>query len=416
VPVVQVGEAPGAAVRRFGLTKEEMIRIVDRWEAAGEARNRRLRDSFRYVPVQSYGQPVGANAVILGENLETLTELHRHAKGSIRCVYLDPPYNNQENYRHYNDVLNHEDWLEMVVQRLEVVRPLLTSDGSVWISIDDREAHYLKVAADRVFGRENFLATVVWQQRTTRENRRAFSVSHEYLLVYAADPGVFRIRRNRLAVGPGILERYQNPDSDPRGPWQSVSANAQDGHATPSQYYPLIAPNGTIHNPPKGRAWVYTRARMEQEIRAGNVWFGATGNGVPRLKRFLANAKLGLTPETLWRAEEVGTSDEAKKHLLKMFPHHLLFDTPKPERLLARILQIATDEGDTVLDPFLGSGTTAAVAHKMRRSYIGIERNPDALNLSLRRLRSVVDGDESGCSIQVGWEGGGGFEAFRAMP
>jgi adenine-specific DNA-methyltransferase len=210
------------------------------------------------------------------------------------------------------------------------------------------------------------------------------------------------------------MARYRNPDEDPRGPWQSVSANVQDGHATSSQYYALVAPNGTTHNPPKGRCWIYNREKMEAEIRAGNVWFGKSGNGIPRLKRFLSAARLGLTPQTLWRAEEVGTTDEAKKQLLKMFPTSPLFDTPKPEGLISRIIQIATNEGDIVLDPFLGSGTTVAVAHKLRRSYIGIEQNPGAMSLSLRRLRLVIDGEMSGRSAQVGWVGGGGFESYRA--
>ncbi len=373
-----------------------------------------FRASFRRLPDQSYGHSENGNVLIHGENLKVLRQLQQYFGGAIRCVYLDPPYNNQEKYRHYHDDRSHEDWLGMIIERLEAIKPLLSPDGSMWISIDDREVHYLKVAADRVFGRDNFISTVIWEQRTTRENRRAFSHSHEYLLVYATQPRIFRASRNLLSVGPALMARYRNPDGDPRGPWQSVSATAQEGHATPSQYYELVAPNGTIHHPPKGRCWIYNREKMEREIRAGNIWLGKSGNGIPRLKQFLSTARLGLTPQTLWRAEEVGTTDEAKKQLLNMFPAAPLFDTPKPEGLISRVIQIATDEGDLVLDPFLGSGTTAAVAHKLRRSYIGIEQNTGAMSLSLKRLRLVVDGEMNGCSEQVGWAGGGGFASYRA--
>lgn len=372
-----------------------------------------LGNTFRVVRGRCYGHPNGGNALVLGENLHVLQHLASRVKGRVRCVYLDPPYNNQEDWKHFSDSRSHDEWLRLITDRLEATRPLLSEDGSIWVSIDDREAHYLKIAMDEVFGRESFLATIVWQQRTTRENRRAFSVSHEYLLVYATNPRLFTLRRNRLSVGSAFLSRYRNPDGDARGPWQSVSVNAQDGHATSSQFYPLVAPNGRVHYPPKGRAWVYTRERMDEEIRSGNIWFGTQGDGVPRRKRFLADTNPGLTPETLWKAEDVGTSDEAKKQLLELFPSTPLFDTPKPERLIARIIEIATNKGDIVLDPYLGSGTTAAVAQKMGRTYIGVEQNPTAMALSLRRLRLVVDGDQTGCSAQAGWTGGGGFEAYR---
>ena len=324
--------------------------------------------------------------LILGDNLPALHRLGRVAPRSVRCAYLDPPYNNRESYRHFSDDRSHDEWLKLIVERLTAIKPLLTDDGSVWISIDDREAHYLKVAADGVFGRDNFLTTIVWQQRTTRENRRAFSVNHEYILVYAADPKAFREGRNRLAPSAELLSRYRNPDNDPRGPWQSVSVNAQDGHATSAQYYELAAPNGRSYSLPKGRAWIFTRQRMEEEIRAGNIWFGKSGQGVPRRKRLLSMSKPGLTPETIWTASEVGTTDEAKKQLLAKFPRELLFDTPKPERLIARVIEIATRPGDLVLDPYLGSGTTAVVASRLGRRFVGIESNSAAMRLSRSRL------------------------------
>ena len=245
-----------------------------------------------------------------------------------------------------------------------------------------------------MFGRHNFVTTIVWQQRTTRENRRAFSVNHEYLLVYAKNSDIFRRHRNLLPPTSELYSRYKNPDSDPNGPWQSVSANVQDGHATSSQYYPIVGPNGKVHYPPKGRVWVYNKNKMESEMRSGHIWFGKNGNGVPRIKRYLSEVKLGRTPDTVWLASDVGTTDMAKKQLIKTFPNDPLFDTPKPENLISRILEIATNPGDMVLDPFLGSGTTVAVAHKMCRSYIGIEINPDLIRLSQERLQSVIDGNK----------------------
>jgi adenine-specific DNA-methyltransferase len=367
---------------------------------------------FRFRPDLSVGERA-ESMVLRSENSAALAALSDPMRDKIRCVYLDPPYNNQEVYRHYRDDHSHEEWLETLLARLSALRPLLAPNGSVWISIDDRGMHYLKVGADKIFGRDNFISTVVWQQRTTRENRKVFSNNHEYLLVYAADAGRFKKSRNLLPATEALLSRYKNPDKDSRGPWQSVSANVQDGHATASQFYEFVAPSGKRHRPPEGRCWVYTWERMQAEIKAGNIWFGKTGNGVPRIKRFLQDSKAGLTPETLWRADEVGTNDDAKKHLLQMFPDQPVFDTPKPESLLARILHIATDPGDWVLDPYLGSGTTAAVAHKMGRRYIGIEQGEHAVTYCARRLQKVVGGEAGGVSSQLGWTGGGGFGFYE---
>jgi adenine-specific DNA-methyltransferase len=281
------------------------------------------------------------------------------------------------------------------------------------VSIDDRQVHYLKVALDEVFGRENFVTTIVWEQRTTRENRKVFSNNHEYLLVYATDLREFKDKRGLLDWDAVVLSRFKNPDNDSRGPWQSVSANVQDGHATKSQFYTVVAPNGQKHNPPKGRCWVYNEARMKQEIAKRNVWFGKDGDCVPRLKRFLRDARRGFTPHTLWSADEVGTNDQAKKHLLELFPTQPLFDTPKPEALIKRILCIASDPGDLVLDAYLGSGTTAAVAHKTGRQYIGIERGHHAATLCVDRIRKVIAGEAGGVSDIMGWTGGGAFHFYK---
>ena len=269
------------------------------------------------------------------------------------------------------------------------------------------------MAADAVFGKRNFATTVVWEHRTTRENRRAFSNNHEYLLVYAKCLRTFAANRNRLEPSAAVLRRYANPDNDPRGPWQSVSANVQAGHAVASQFYEITAPNGRVHSPPKGRCWVYTKHKMYQAIADNEVWFGHNGDGVPRLKRFLTDGRCGLTPPTLWPASEVGTTLRAKKHLLSLLRKEEVFDTPKPEELIQRIFEIATDPGDLILDPYLGSGTSAAVALKTGRRFIGVEVGSHAVSHCVQRLRKVVEGEGGGISDSVGWKGGGGGRFYR---
>jgi len=356
-----------------------------------------------YVPKLSFGTSGTGNAILQGDNLEALKVLAGIAPGKIRCIYIDPPYNNQE-----------QSWLNSVTARLEYFNELLAEDGSLWISIDDREVHYLKVAADKILNRRNFVSTIVWQHRTTRENRRAFSNNHEYLLVYAKNPTAFKKKRSRLEFSVEARSRYKNPDNDRRGPWQSVSANVQAGHGTPAQFYEIVSPNGRRHAPPNGRCWMFNSPRMREYIQKDNVWFGRSGDGVPRLKMFLRDAETsGLNPETLWLASEVGTTKSAKKHLLQMFPKQPVFDTPKPEHLIHRVLHIATNPGDWVLDAYLGSGTTAAVAHKMGRRYIGIEKGDHAVTFCARRLRLVIRGEAGGISNLVQWTGGGGFDFFR---
>jgi adenine-specific DNA-methyltransferase len=298
--------------------------------------------------------------------------------------------------------------------RLELLRELLAEDGSVWVTIDDNEVHYLKVIMDEIFGRKNFIANMIWEKRSSRENRRVFSFNHDHLLSYGNDKPQFERVRNALGLSAEILARYKNPDNDPRGAWQSVSANAQAGHATPSQFYKLKLPSGREIDPPKGRCWLYTNERMLEEIAAGNIWFGADGDNAPRIKKFLENGEgKGLTPETIWRAEEVGTNDDAKKGLLQLLRDVSVFDNPKPEGLLERVLHIATNPGDLVLDSFLGSGTTAAVAHKMGRRYIGIEMGDHAVTHCAPRLQKVIEGEQGGISEAVGWKGGGGFRFYK---
>jgi adenine-specific DNA-methyltransferase len=359
-----------------------------------------------------------SNCLIFGDNLLALKALEREFAGKIKCIFIDPPYNTGSAFEHYEDGLEHSVWLSLMRDRLELLRNLLSADGSLWITIDDNEAHYLKVLCDELFGRAHFIANLIWEKRTSRENRRVFSFNHDHLLVYAKEKLIFERVRNALDLSEEVLARYKNPDNDPRGPWQSVSANAQAGHGTASQFYKLRLPSGREIDPPKGRCWLYTKERMKEEIAAGNIWFGADGNNAPRIKKFLReNEDKGLTPETIWRANEVGTNDEAKKGLLQLLPDVVVFDNPKPEGLLERVIHIATNRGEIVLDSFAGSGTTGAVAHKMGRRWIMVELGEHCHTHIIPRLKKVIDGDDhGGITEKVEWKGGGGFRYCRLAP
>jgi adenine-specific DNA-methyltransferase len=355
------------------------------------------------------------NLIINGDTNVVLNLLSKNIENTVKCIYIDPPYNTGESFVHYDDNSTHEVWLEQMKVYLTQLKPLLSNDGSIWISINDKEMHYLKVLADSIFGRHNFINTIIWQQRNTRENRKIFSNNHEYILVYAADKGVFKKSRNLLPLTTDLKERYKNYDNDPRGRWQSISANVQGGHAVGSQFYEIVSPSGKKHLPPSGRCWIYNEEKMNNEIKAGNIWFGKNSNGVPRIKKFLDNTKAGLTPETLWLSGDVCTTNSAKKHLLTLFPDDFPFDTPKPEQLIRKIFDIATNKGDLVFDGFLGSGTTAAVAHKMDRKYICIEKEEAISMFALKRMKKVVEGEKYGISTDVNWKGVGTYNFFKIV-
>lgn len=303
-----------------------------------------------------------------------------------------------------------------MVPRLRILRNLMSDNGSIWISTDDSEYAYLRVLCDEVFGRSNFVCTIIWEKRKSRENRRAFSFKHDYITVYARDKGLFEGKRNPVPVTQEVLNRYRNPDNDLRGAWQSVAITAQAGHGTASQFYQIVTPSGRRIDPPAGNCWRFTKQRLDELIADNRIYFGASGDNVPRQKKFLSeNSDAGLTPETIWYANDVGTNDSAKRHSNDMFEGNG-FDNPKPEELIQRVLEIASNENDLVLDSFLGSGTTAAVAHKMGRRYIGIELGEHCYTHCLPRLKAVVDGEQGGISKAQNWQGGGGFKFFELAP
>lgn len=357
--------------------------------------------------------PTTENMLIHGDNLLALKALERNYAGKVKCIYIDPPYNTGSAFEHYDDNLEHSTWLTLMKPRLELLRKLLADDGSIWISIDDDEGHYLKVLCDEVFGRNNFVNTCIWHKKHTRANdAKWFSDNHDFILVYA---------KNKLNWRPNLLPRteestkgYANPDNDPRGVWASGPCHAK----TPNEkdIYPITTPSGRVVMPPSGTSWRFSEKKMSALIADNRIWFGDKGSNIPRYKRFLTDVKDGFVPTTLWFRDEVGDNQEAKKEV-KQIDSISVFGTPKPERLIERVLTLGSNKGDLVLDSFLGSGTTASVAHKMGRKYIGIEMGDHAYTHCKVRLDKVIDGsDQDGISKAVNWQGGGAYKFYELAP
>lgn len=375
--------------------------------AAGKAAYRILEED----PQHGYGD-ASPNMLIQGDNLEALKALLPYYAGRVKCIYIDPPYNIGAAFKHYDDNLQHSQWLSLIYPRLEILREFIRDDGSIWVSIDDSEGQYLKVMMDEIFGRKNFVASIVWQKRYSRENREAIGDVHEYLLVYSPKPDLFKKHRNAVPITGKQAKVYKNPNNDPKGRWRPIPMTAQEGHATPEQYYEVVTPTGKKLRPPKGRCWGLAEKTYLSLLSEGRIYFGKDGNSQPNTIRYLYEVP-GMAPWTWWPHEEVGHTDEAKKEIHALFGKEDAFDTPKPERLIYRILQIASNPGDLVMDSFLGSGTTAAVAHKLGRRYIGIEMSDQAVSLVATRVKKVVDGEQGGISSDVNWKGGGGFRFYK---
>ena len=355
------------------------------------------------------------NILIHGDNLLALKALEKQYAGQVKCIYIDPPYNTGSAFEHYDDNLEHSEWLNLMRPRLEILYSLLSNDGSIWISIDDDEQAYLKVLCDEMFGRDKFIAQIVWQKRYSRENREAIGDVHEYIMVYAKNPFEFKKTRNLVPMSQKQAKVYKNPNNDPKGRWRSVPMTAQAGHATPEQFYEIVAPGGKIFTPPAGRCWALSKTTYESLRKQNRIYFGKNNNSQPNTIRYLSEVP-GVAPWTWWPSDEVGHTDAAKKEILALFGKNI-FDTPKPEALLRRIIHIATNPNDLVLDSFLGSGTTAAVAHKMGRRWIGVEMGNQAYTHCKVRLDKVIDGtDQGGITKAVDWQGGGGYHFFELAP
>lgn len=357
-----------------------------------------------------------SNVIAIGDGLDALEALATQSsvlQEGIRLVYIDPPFNTQVNFRQYNDTMQRSMWLSMMRDRLAALRPFLADDASVWVHLDDAEVHRARAIMDEVFGEKAFVASVIWQKKTTRDSRAAFSSNHDTILVYApSGPRKWKTSRNLLIKEDA---RLRNRDDDPRGPWTDAPFTAPGFRR--GQQYEIVTPTGLALRPPRGRSWYATEQTYLDLLADDRIWFPKDGNGSPRLKLF-AHQLRGLVPFTVWGAADTGTNDDAKRHLMALFPKIEVFDTPKPESLLERIIHIATNPSELVVDLFGGSGTTAAVAQKMRRRWVIVERNPKTiLDFLLPRLRLVADGnDPGGITDTLSWRGGGRFEVVLVPP
>lgn len=349
------------------------------------------------------------NKLIFGDNLLALKALEQEYAGKVKCVFIDPPYNTGSAFTHYDDGVEHSLWLSLMRDRLEIIKRLLADDGSLWITIDDNEAHYLKVLCDEIFGRSNFLASAIWNHSVQSKGYSGkFSVHHNYVFVYQKS-SAFVLKDLPRQEEHNV--NYSNPDNDPRGPWRS--GDVRNSLVRPNLMYNITTPNGNvISHPPKG--WRFSRDTFERELAEGKIVFSKDETRIIR-KIYLADQE-GRVPETIWFAKDVGTTRQASAEI-REFVNGEFFDTPKPERLISQILLLATSAGDLVLDSFAGSGTTGAVAHKMGRRWIMVELGEHCHTHVIPRLKKVIDGeDEGGITEAVNWKGGGGFRYYKVAP
>lgn len=376
------------------------------WHGKRRARQLALTPStgtLRPCPEDSVDWNTTQNLMIEGDNLEVLKLLQKSYAGKVKLIYIDPPYNTgndfvypdnfHDNIRNYRELTGqveggvqitsnkessgrfHTDWLNMMYPRLKLAKNLLREDGVIFISIDDGEVSNLRKVCDEVFGEENFVNSVIWEKRYSPQNAvQWFSESHDFILVYATNKEVWK--PNLLDRSDEMNARYRNLDNDPRGDWKPADSTAQAGHGTASQFYEFTAPSGQKFQPPNGRCWVYTKSRMDEMVADNRVWFGSSGNSAPSIKRFLTEVKPGVACQTIWKYEDVGHNQEGKKEIKELFPEEVPFDTPKPTRLIERILQIATTgtADELVLDFFGGSGTTAHAVYSTNASGSGDRR------------------------------------------
>jgi len=386
------------------------------WHNRDADLTRAARTPYRLLePVASlaYGEPDAPNMLIEGDNLDALKALLPYYAGQVKCIFIDPPYNTRSAFEHYDDNLEHSQWLSMMYPRLELLRELLSEDGSIWVTLDDNEAHYFKVICDGIFGRRNFLLDIAWHRKLSPANdAKYFSNDNDHLFVYAKSFDKLSI--SRLERSERNNSVFKNPDGDPRGSWNSVTLTGnKTKEERPNLFFKITGPRGQEVWPPDGLTWRASPGTYARMAADGLIYWGKDGSSrSPRIKRFAIEAK-PVIPRSLWHYDDVGHTQEAMLESKTLFGQEGFFGTPKPERLLRRILEIATAPGDIVLDSFLGSGTTAAVAHKMGRRWIGIEMGEHAHTHCQPRLAKVVDGEQGGISEAVGWKGGGGFRFYK---
>ncbi|KCB46711.1 DNA methylase family protein [Bordetella hinzii 1277] len=363
------------------------------------------------------------NRLIFGDNLLALKALEQEFSGKVKCVFIDPPYNTGSAFTHYDDGLEHSIWLGLMRDRLEIIRRLLADDGSLWITIDDNEAHYLKVLCDEIFGRPNFVASVIWEKSDSpKMDSRHFSSRHDYVLVYAKSIDALKLARLPDDTD-DATKHYNKTDPDGRRyytkPLRAMGSGDDTREARPTLYFSITAPDGTAVYPKRqdgvdGR-WRWSQERVQRD--ADKLEWVKSKNGWNPYYKIYAEEGKQRPPETIWTHKEVGSNRTSKAEVKALINQLSQFDTPKPEALLKRVLDLATNRGDLVLDSFAGSGTTGAVAHKMSRRWIMVELGEHCHTHIIPRLKKVIDGeDKGGITESVGWKGGGGFRYYRLAP
>ncbi|HLG40580.1 MAG TPA: site-specific DNA-methyltransferase [Chitinophagaceae bacterium] len=351
------------------------------------------------------------NFIIKGDNLLVLHSIKDIFSNKAKLIYIDPPYNTGNSKFNYTDDLGHSAWLSFMRSRLEVAKYFLSENGTIWINIDDKESHYLKVLCDEIFGRGNFVINFIWQKKYSPANdAKWFSDTHDHILVFAKNKQLFR--PHLLPRSEAMNKRYSNPDNDPRGAWKPGGFSVK---TYSKEYdYPIQTPSGKIVHPPKGSCWQTSKKNYLKKLADKRIWFGNKDSSKPQIKQFLSEVQQGMVAKSIWTYDEVGHNQISRSEIIKLFGE-FVFATPKPEKLLKRIIELTTREGDLVLDFFLGSGTTTAVAHKMKRQYIGIDQMDYIEDVAVNRLRKVIAGEQGGVSAELNWKGGGGFKYVELM-
>lgn len=355
------------------------------------------------------------NLVIKGNNLLAISSILRRFEGRVKCVCIDPPYNKGTDEFGYNDKFNHSTWLVFMKTRLQVAQKLLCLNGTIFIFCDDVEQAYLRVLADEIFQRESFIQTIIWKNCDNSNNdAKQFSQDHNYILVYSKNPKWESLKLDRTDEQ---TKHYKNPDNDPRGPWFDGNP-VNSPNPRQNLTYTLTAPNGNIINPP-ANGWRWGKKELLRRVETGEIRFNTNNTNI--IRRTYLNEQGGVPPSSLWDIcedfmwtdiEATGHTRQAKYEQKKLYPGittSKLFKTPKPEKVIEKILRIATFEGDIVIDFFGGSGTTGAVAHKMNRQYIMCEQMDYIETFIVARLKKIIEGEQGGISKAVGWNGGGSF-------
>lgn len=403
------------------MSKDKKQRLELTW--IGKGNEPRLEPRILIEDAEkSYGDKQTENMLIHGDNLLALKALEQDFSGKIKCIYIDPPYNTGSAFEHYDDGLEHSQWLSLMSPRLKILNRLLKEDGCIWISIDDNEAHYLKILCDEIFGRSNFIANVVWEKADSpRMDAIYFSSRHDHILVYAKNKNILKFEREALRED--LPDHYNKQDKNGRPyylkPLRAMGGQGDTRAARPNLFYALKAPNGDEIYPIKSDgvdgAWRWGKDKVENESERIE-WVDGKSGWVPYYRIYGDDRKI-RPPETIWKHTEAGSNRNAKAEIKAIFKQESGFDTPKPEKLLERIIALTANENEWVLDSFLGSGTTTAVAHKMNRKWIGIELGEHAHTHCLPRMKKVVDGlDQGGISQSQDWKGGGGLKFYNLAP